>query len=108
MAQVTLEVHGKRYAIACDDGQEEHLRRLAAYVDERVKELASPGHNTASDAQLLLMAALVVTDELADTFEELERLKAQPPSDPAVDEAARVMERAARQIEMVAGRLAAS
>ena len=29
MALITLTVHGHDYEMACDDGQEDHLRKLA-------------------------------------------------------------------------------
>ena len=34
MAQVTISVNGRDYAIACGDGEEEHLADLAQYVDK--------------------------------------------------------------------------
>ncbi|MGB1547966.1 MAG: cell division protein ZapA, partial [Alphaproteobacteria bacterium] len=39
MAQVTVEINTREYDIACDNGQEEHLERLATFVDKRVGEL---------------------------------------------------------------------
>lgn len=46
MAQVTVQVNGREYKLACDDGQEGHLSTLASYVDERVREIAQgAGHH---------------------------------------------------------------
>ena len=39
MPQVDVNINGRRYQIACDEGQEEHLTQLADYVDKRVQEL---------------------------------------------------------------------
>ena len=39
MALVTVTLNGRKYEISCDDGQEAHLEKLAAYVDSRVAEL---------------------------------------------------------------------
>ena len=39
MPQVDVSINGRRYQIACDEGQEEHLSQLAEYVDQRVQEL---------------------------------------------------------------------
>ena len=38
MAQVSVPVNGRSYAITCDDGQETRIRRLAQYVDAKVAE----------------------------------------------------------------------
>ncbi|MEO5336377.1 MAG: cell division protein ZapA [Magnetospirillum sp. WYHS-4] len=74
MAQVIVTVNGRRYEIACDDGQEAHLMRLGAYVDKRVSELiAAVGQ--VGDARLLVMVSLLLADELADIYSEMEKLK---------------------------------
>ena len=36
MAQVIVEVHGKPYGVGCEDGQESHVRALAALIDAKV------------------------------------------------------------------------
>ena len=41
MAQVTVTVNDKNYVIACDSGQEDHLARLAQFVNRRVEELVA-------------------------------------------------------------------
>jgi cell division protein ZapA len=55
-------VNGRAYTIACDDGEEAHLKELAGHVDEKAREvLASVGQ--VGDARMLLMAALLIADE---------------------------------------------
>jgi cell division protein ZapA len=55
-------VNSRAYTIACDDGEEDHLRDLAAVVDAKAREvLSSVGQ--VGDARLLLMAALLMADE---------------------------------------------
>src|SRR6201986_2532464 len=55
-------VNNRAYAIACDDGEEDHLRQLAATVDAKAREvLSSVGQ--VGDTRLLLMAALLIADE---------------------------------------------
>ena len=74
MSQITVLVNGRKYDIACDDGQEAHLTRLAQYVDRRVDELiAAVGQ--VGDARLLLMASLLVADELSEVYTELDTFK---------------------------------
>ncbi len=72
MGQVSVPVNGRSYAITCDDGQETRIRRLAQYVDAKVAEfVGSVGQ--AGEARLLLLAALVIADELSDANDALER-----------------------------------
>ncbi|MAI10770.1 MAG: hypothetical protein CBD27_11440 [Rhodospirillaceae bacterium TMED167] len=74
MAQITVMVNGRKYDIACDDGQEAHLTRLAQYIDRRVDELiAAVGQ--VGDARLLVMASLLVADELSEVYTELDSLR---------------------------------
>ena len=60
-------VNGRAYTIACDEGEEDHLRGLAAHVDVKAREvLSSVGQ--VGDARLLLMAALLIADERHDAI----------------------------------------
>jgi cell division protein ZapA len=70
MGQVSVPVNGRSYAISCDDGQETRIRRLAQYVDAKVAEfVGSVGQ--VGEARLLLLAALVIVDELSDANDAL-------------------------------------
>ena len=70
MARVDISLAGRNYPIACDDGQEERVRRIAAYIDGKI---ASIGHMpTATDTHLLVMASLMLGDELFDAQSRLE------------------------------------
>jgi cell division protein ZapA len=70
MPLVNVMVNSRAYTIACDDGEEEHLRELSAHVDGKVKELlASVGQ--VGDQRLLLMAALLIADEHHDASAKL-------------------------------------
>ena len=71
MAQLTVTINGRGYPIACDDGQEEHLKKLAAYVDKRVSELAT-AMGQIGDTRLLVMACLLIADELSDSEKALQ------------------------------------
>jgi cell division protein ZapA len=62
MPLVNVMVNSKAYTIACDDGEEEHLRQLAAIVDGKVRELLGSVGNV-GELRLLLMAALLIADE---------------------------------------------
>lgn len=68
MAQINVTVAGKTYPLACADGDEERLGKLAAYVDGKTKDLTSKlGH--VNETRLILMAAVLIADELHDTLE---------------------------------------
>lgn len=74
MAQVAITVNGRSYQVACDEGQEDHLVRLADYVDQRIAELVS-AMGQIGDARLLVMGSLLLADELSDTYAELARAR---------------------------------
>src|SRR5262245_53850567 len=75
MAQVTVLVNGRNYTLACEDGEEEHLTALAGFIDSRVAELGIAVGQQVGDARLMLMASLVVADELAVAHERVEELE---------------------------------
>jgi cell division protein ZapA len=107
MPLVNVMVNSRAYTIACDDGEEEHLKELAAHVDSKVRELlGSVGQ--VGDQRLLLMAAVLITDEL---FEVRARLESQAKKADEIagieDSATRALEDAAKRIEAIAGKIAA-
>jgi cell division protein ZapA len=71
MGQVSVPVNGRFYEITCDDGQEIRIRRLAQYVDAKVAEFVGRVGQV-GEARLLLLAALVIADELSDVNDALE------------------------------------
>jgi cell division protein ZapA len=71
MPLVNVMVNTRAYTIACDDGEEEHLKALAADVDAKVSELlGSVGQ--VGDQRLILMAALLLADERQVAVSQLE------------------------------------
>ncbi|MGB0921585.1 MAG: cell division protein ZapA [Alphaproteobacteria bacterium] len=71
MAQVMVSINGRSFPVQCDDGEEERLTDLARYVDQHVSDLAQK-IGQVGDARLLLMASLVLADELADAVTRLD------------------------------------
>jgi len=63
MPLVNVMVNARAYTIACDEGEQEHLKELAAHVDSKVRELTG-SVGQVGDQKLLLMAAVLITDEL--------------------------------------------
>lgn len=71
MGQVNVRVNGRDYQMACEDGEEEHLVHLAEYINRHVNDLVETVGQV-GEARLLLMAALVVADELADAYRKID------------------------------------
>lgn len=74
MGQVVVSINGRNYRMACDDGQEEHLTRLAQDFDQRITELRAD-FGQIGDMRLTIMAALTIADELAEQREQLRRIE---------------------------------
>ena len=65
MASVEVEIAARKYSIACRDGEESHLRSVAAIVDAKAKDAASALGNL-GEARQLLFASLLLADELKE------------------------------------------
>lgn len=76
MAQVTVEVNGRPYAVGCEDGQESHLTELAKMFDQQVRHV-SADMGQLGDTRLFLMGALLLADELADARARLNAAQAE-------------------------------
>ncbi len=75
MGQLTVTVNDRSYTVGCDDGEEEHVSHLAEFVDQKVREAVANG--PAAESRLLLMAALMIADELSEMFEKHDSLQKQ-------------------------------
>jgi cell division protein ZapA len=113
MPLVNVMVNGRAYTIACDDGEEAHLKELAAQVDAKAREvLASVGQ--VGEVRMLLMAALLIADERHELSSKPElptagdgekhglHLRAEQAEGAAAD----ALEAAAKKLEDIAVRLA--
>ena len=76
MAQVTIHINGKPYAVGCEDGQEAHLQELARLFDHQVRQV-SQDMGQLGDTRLFLMGALLLADELQDAKNRLVSLQAE-------------------------------
>ena len=65
MAQITITINSREYAIACEDGQEAHILQLSRMLDEKAK-LLGEGVNQISESMLLAMIGLLLADELSE------------------------------------------
>jgi cell division protein ZapA len=122
MAQITVSVNNQAYTLACDDGEERHLTELVRQIDNRVADVKKDV-KSAGEPQLLLMAGLLLADELElanERIQELEEamagvkgefLEAEVPTPPLTRRALNeeklsgLLESAARRMEDIAARL---
>lgn len=103
MGQVDITINGRSYEIACDDGQEDHVRQLGDYVDRRVQELIGTVGQV-GDARLLVMSSLLVADELSEAYAALEQRPSGSESQ-ATDALAEAIETLAQRVESIAANL---
>jgi cell division protein ZapA len=116
MPLVNVMVNGRAYTIACDEGEEDHLRELAATVDAKAREvLGSVGQ--VGDARLLLMAAILIADEHHGGKEDTGshhaadaamRAELEERVEEAESKAAASLEQAAGRLEQIAASLSAA
>ena len=98
MATIEVEIASRRYAVACRDGEEEHLREMAAVVDRKAKE-AAQALGSLPEARQLLFASLLLADEI----KERDAGKAPAPAEPAYDPGvANALEQLAERMESLA------
>lgn len=74
MATVNASIAGRQFRLACEDGQEEHLQALARALDERIGSLRKK-FGEIGDTRLTVMAALMVSDELAEASRKVRRME---------------------------------
>ena len=99
MSNVTLEIGGLRYTIACAAGEESHVAMLGASINSRLATIPNLGGQ--SEARSLLFAALLLADELHEAGKQ-----ASAPAPQA--DAAEPLEKLADRLESLASQLEAS
>ncbi|BBC72660.1 conserved hypothetical protein [Altererythrobacter sp. B11] len=98
MSNVTLVIGGREFAVACGAGEEEHIAMLGRTIDGKIA--AMPNLVSQSEPRMLLYAALLLADELAEL-----RRSAVPAAAPQDDERANQLEAMAERLEYLADRL---
>ena len=74
MGQVSVSINGRQYRMACEEGQEVQLLRLAESLESRIGTLRGK-FGEIGDARLIVMAALTVCDELLDAGQRIRGLE---------------------------------
>ena len=102
MATIDVEIAARRYSVACRDGEEEHLRSVAAIIDRKAQQ-AAQALGSLSEVRQLLFASLLLADEVKE-----HRAGTPPPPDTEPDP--RILDALARlteRMERLAQRLEA-
>jgi cell division protein ZapA len=74
MPEVNVEIDGKKFRMACEEGQEQHLLTLAERFNRTVIGLKG-SFGEIGDNRLVVMAGIAVLDELAEAEDRIEALK---------------------------------
>jgi cell division protein ZapA len=74
MNHINVTINGRQYRMACEEGQEVRLLKLAETFEQRITTLRGK-FGEIGDARLTVMAALTVCDELIDASTRIRALE---------------------------------
>jgi len=74
MPEVNVEINGRKYRMACEEGQQEHLIGLAERFNTHVEALKG-AVGEIGDNRLTVMAGIAVVDELAEAERRIKALE---------------------------------
>lgn len=74
MGQVSVTLNGRTYRLECGEGEETHLVALAEYLSSHVDTMCRK-FGQVGDDRLILMASLLVTDELWELRRQIDQMK---------------------------------
>ena len=93
---VEITINKQIYKIACDEGQENHIKNLCLLINDEVEKLVS-SLGQVGDARLLLMTCLIIADKLKEEPNKVESENH--------DSLAEEIKTIAQRIELVADKL---
>ncbi len=74
MANVNIKFNGKEFLLSCENGQEEHLKELSIYLNEKFNNLKSSLGNIGEN-KLLLITSITIMDEYFETKKKIDQKK---------------------------------
>ena len=74
MSHINVTINARQYRMACEEGQEVRLLKLAESLESRIGNLRGK-FGEIGDARLTVMAALTVCDELVDASNRIRALE---------------------------------
>ena len=100
MPEVNVEINGRKYRMACEEGQQQHLIGLAERFNSHV-ESRKGAVGEIGDVRLTVMAGIAVVDELAEAEKRIKALEQE------VLVLTRAGQEVAAEIEALEGKFAA-
>lgn len=76
MPEVNVEINGRKYRMACEEGQQQHLLGLAERFNNQVEALKG-AVGEIGDNRLTVMAGIAVVDELAEAEKRIKALESE-------------------------------
>lgn len=76
MPEVNVEINGRKFRMACEEGQEEHLLGLAQRFNGTVEGFKG-SFGEIGDNRLTVMAGIAVLDELVEAERQIEKVRAE-------------------------------
>ncbi len=109
MGQVVIKVNNRSFTMECADGEEGHLKELANLLDSQVRDIKA-GVGEVGDIRLLVMAGLIIADQLAEALDKVEDLSkevtgATRTGSDAIEQSKKAETMAAERVEAAAKRL---
>lgn len=99
MPEVNVEINGRKYRMACEDGQQQHLIGLAERFNAQVDSLRGVVGEI-GDGRLTVMAGIAVLDELAESERRIASLEGK------VEELTQAGQALSAELEQLEGRFA--
>jgi cell division protein ZapA len=106
MSQVSVTIDGRKYRLACNEGEEPRLESLAGLIDEKIGEMRKT-FGEIGDQRLVIMAALTIADSLAEARDEAAaQRKRFDAADERASALASTIDQLGSRLESLAARLA--
>ena len=106
MSQVSVTIDGRKYRLACNEGEEARLESLAGTIDEKIGEMRKT-FGEIGDQRLVIMAALTLADSLAEARDEAAaQRKRSDDAEQRANALASTLDELGSRLESLAARLA--
>ena len=76
MPEVTIQIGGRPFSVACQEGEESYLHSAAKMLDEEASVLAEQAGRM-PEARMLLMAGLMLADKTASVEDRIAEVQAE-------------------------------